>query len=69
MMIERFERNGNKTVLVLVDLSDRILNETKDFEPNSHHIDYKRRYEYLYAGLTASATEGLIDPRGKADWD
>ncbi|PRS03099.1 hypothetical protein C6W24_03890 [Bacillus atrophaeus] len=64
MMIERFERNGNKTVLVLVDLSDRISNETKDFEPNSHHIDYKRRYEYLYAGLTASVTEGLIDPRG-----
>ncbi|KAA6450194.1 hypothetical protein [Bacillus atrophaeus] len=63
-MIERFERNGNKTVLVLVDLSDRISNETKDFEPNSHHIDYKRRYEYLYAGLTASVTEGLIDPRG-----
>ncbi|MCY8818831.1 hypothetical protein [Bacillus atrophaeus] len=57
-MIERFERNGNKTVLV--DLSDRISNETKDFEPNSHHIDYKRRYECLHAGLTASATEWLI---------
>ncbi|MCY8490886.1 hypothetical protein [Bacillus atrophaeus] len=69
MMIERFERNGNKTVLVLVDLSDRISNETKDFEPNSDHIDYKRRYEYLHAGLTASVTECLIDPRGKADWD
>ncbi|MCY9160999.1 hypothetical protein [Bacillus atrophaeus] len=49
-------------------ISDRISNETKDFEPNSHHIDYKRRYEY-HAGLTASATEWLIDPRGKADWD
>jgi hypothetical protein len=37
-MAETFEKDGN--LITLIDLSDRLENETSDFEPMPHRIDY-----------------------------
>ena len=44
-MIENFVRNGKRTIII--DLSDRLTNDTRDFEPNTHKITYKNHKDSI----------------------
>jgi kynurenine formamidase len=56
-MIESFIRNGKRKIII--DLSDRLSNATREFEPNAHKIIYKDHKDSItvtekYLGLDKS---------------